>query len=325
MMPLPAMCKDPKIKTGKIMSVRRKTKPGRNIHGILLLDKPIGITSNAALQQVKKLFNARKAGHTGSLDPIASGMLPLCFGEATKFSQFLLEADKHYRVIAKLGVKTTTGDIEGEIIHQQTVSGISQDILLNTLAKFKGEIEQIPSMFSAIKHQGQPLYKLARQGIEVERKPRVITIYELNLLHYQDNDSFEFDVRCSKGTYVRNLVEDIGEILGCGAHVTSLRRLAAGPYQAEQMISMDALTALFTENGVAAADAHLLPVDSSVASWPTITISETAAFYLRQGQAIIVPHAPTSGWVRVMLKDGRFLGVAEILDDGKVAPRRLVK
>lgn len=305
--------------------MRRLSRKGREVHGILLLDKPSGITSNAALQKVKQLFNARKAGHTGSLDPIASGMLPLCFGEATKFSQFLLEADKQYQVTAKLGIKTATGDIEGEIIHQQEVQGITEACLQAIMQQFCGLITQIPSMYSAIKHQGQPLYKLARQGLEVERKPRPVTIYKIELLNYRENDCFEFTVHCSKGTYVRTLVEDIGEALGCGAHVTALRRLSAGPYSVNQMISLEALEALFAERGNGAGDSYLLSVDSSVASWPLVTVSETAAYYLKQGQAIIVPHAPVAGWVRVTLKDGSFLGVAEILDDGKVAPRRLVK
>lgn len=302
-------------------------KPRNNkrfVNGILLLDKPEGMTSNAALQIVKRLYEANKAGHTGSLDPLASGMLPICFGEATKFSQFLLEADKYYRVTAKLGIKTTTGDREGEVVSQRTIPAITQDLLNSLFTQFTGTIEQVPSMYSAIKHNGQPLYKLARQGIEIPRESRQVLIHELLLLE-AGADYFNFEVRCSKGTYIRTLVEDMGETLSCGAHVTQLRRLRAGPYQPEQMQSLSHLEQLQQTQSKELLDSYLLPVDSSIATWPLLPLSEAAIYYLKQGQPVIIPHAPADGWVRLSHKNGGFIGVGEILKDGRVAPRRLVQ
>lgn len=295
----------------------------RNIDGILILDKPTGMTSNAALQSVKRIFSARKAGHCGSLDPIASGLLPICLGEATKFSRFLLDSDKHYQLIAKLGVRTDSGDTEGKIIKNAPVPNFNESDIETVLEQFRGPISQIPSMFSAIKLNGQPLYKLARQGIEVERSSRPITIYSLTLVSFEA-DIVRLEVKASKGTYMRTLVDDIGETLGCGAHVAALRRIAAGPYTADQMITLDELKEIEATGVLEDLDHHLLPLDSSVATWPDVRLSEAAAFYLKQGQAVIVPYAPTEGWVRLLLKDDRFLGVGEILDDGRVAPRRLI-
>lgn len=293
-----------------------------NINGILLLDKPIGLTSNAALQKIKHLFNAAKAGHSGSLDPLASGMLPICFGEATKFSQFLLDANKIYSVTAELGIKTTTGDAEGEIIAQRDASQIEIKQLNIALKKFIGEIQQIPSMYSALKHQGQPLYKLARQGIEIERPVRTVKIYKLELLTFEKN-LFSIEVQCSKGTYIRSLIEDIGEALGCGAYVKTLRRLAVTPYEQQKMFSPGEMEELIKTNKDSLMQ-FLLPADSAIHHWQEIKLSEVAAFYLRRGQAIIAPSAPTSGWVKLKLMDGSFLGIGEILADGLVAPRRLV-
>jgi tRNA pseudouridine55 synthase len=297
----------------------------RHIDGILLLDKPTGVTSNGALQMVKRLFKARKAGHSGSLDPIASGLLPICFGEATKFSRYLLESDKHYILQAQLGVRTDSGDSEGHIIAERSIPSLSLSDIGLVLEPFRGEIAQIPSMYSAIKHKGQPLYKLARQGLSVERQPRHITIYRLILLSYE-NGILSLEVKASKGTYMRTLVDDIGEILGCGAHVVMLRRIGAGPYTADNMIDFSTLEQLEQEGqgNLDALDQYLLPLDSSVATWPDVTLSEAAAYYLRQGQPVIVPYAPTEGWVKLVLKDNSFLGVGEILEDGRVAPRRLV-
>jgi tRNA pseudouridine55 synthase len=306
------------------MSINRSRQKGRVLDGILLLDKPKGITSNAALQTVKRLYNARKAGHTGSLDPLASGMLPICFGEATKFSQFLLEADKQYLVTAKLGVRTTTGDAEGEVVSEKAVPTLTEQQIQELFTRFTGVIAQIPSMFSAIKQNGQPLYKLARQGIEVEREARHITVYGFEYLSHQA-DQITFTVHCSKGTYVRTLVEDMGEALGCGAHVQELRRLTVGSYKAEQMQDLGKLQELSGQQDFATMDSFLLPVDSAIERWPALALSEAAVYYLKQGQPIIVPYAPTSGWVRLTRKEGGFLGVGEILDDGKVAPRRLIQ
>jgi tRNA pseudouridine55 synthase len=294
----------------------------RRVNGILLLDKPQGMTSNAALQVVKRLYQARKAGHTGSLDPLATGLLPLCFGEATKVSGFLLDADKRYRVVCRLGERTTTGDAEGEVVEQRPVEGVTEARLRQVLEGFVGEIEQIPPMYSAVKHKGERLYKLARQGVEVEREARKVDIHSLELLDFSI-PVFEIDVHCSKGTYVRTLVEDIGEQLGCGAHVTALRRLAVGPFDDSQLVDMEALEAKAAE-GMAALDKLLLPMESGLSQWPGVRLSGDAAFYLRQGQPVLVPQAPTEGWVRLYEGESRFLGMGEILDDGRVAPRRLM-
>jgi tRNA pseudouridine55 synthase len=288
-----------------------------------LLDKPSGITSNDALQQVKRLYFAKKAGHTGSLDPLASGVLPICMGEATKASAFLLDADKRYRVRCKLGIRTATGDAEGEVTQTRAVASYSEEQLEAVFAEFRGSIEQIPPMYSALKHQGQRLYKLARQGVEVEREPRSVEIYELNLAG-QGEDWIDISVHCSKGTYVRTLAEDIGEKLGCGAHVSALRRTAVGPYDDRNLVSIETLKEL-KETDMAAMDKLLLPIESALTQWPDVNLSSDAAFYLQQGQPVLVPHAPTSGWVRLYEGERSFLGMGEILDDGRVAPRRLMK
>ena len=300
----------------------RHRPKGRNVNGILLLDKPTGITSNEALQSVKRLFKARKAGHTGSLDPLASGLLPICLGEATKASGFLLDADKHYQVRCKLGEKTATGDAEGEVIESSPLEGIDAARIESVLAGFRGEIVQIPPMYSAVKHQGQRLYKLARQGVEVEREPRHIIIHKL-ILETVDLPYFDLDVHCTKGTYVRTLAEDIGEALGCGAHVSGLRRLGVGPYDSQKMVTMEKLKEL-SESDFEALDALLLPIETALAQWPDVSLNDDAAYYVRQGQPVQVPHAPTSGWVRMYQAGGRFLGMGQILDDGRVAPRRLM-
>lgn len=301
---------------------RRQRQRGREVNGILLLDKPIGITSNDALQQVKRLFDARKAGHTGNLDPMASGLLPLCLGEATKVSAFLLDADKRYRGTCKLGVRTNTGDADGEVVETRPVSNLSEAQVREVMARFLGEIEQVPPMHSAIKHQGQPLYKLAHQGLEVERQPRRVTIYELDLLRLSA-DELEIDVRCSKGTYIRTLAEDIGEALGCGAHLNQLRRTMAGPFTDSGMVTLEQLKQGLLEGGQAAIDALLLPVESALADWPAVQLTANLAYYVRQGQGVQVSQAPTHGLVRLFGPEGEFIGVGHILDDGRVAPKRL--
>ena len=300
-----------------------RKRRGRPVNGILLLDKPQGITSNGALQTVKRMYAAAKAGHTGSLDPLATGMLPICFGEATKFSQFLLDADKSYRVTAKLGVVTETGDSDGEVVKTVPVS-VTEAQVAEALVPLRGEIEQVPSMYSAIKHNGEPLYKLARQGIEVERKPRRVTIYRLQLLDFR-GDEVDLEVDCSKGTYVRSLVEDLGAALGCGAHVSALRRLSAGPYPVERMLTLDQLGDLKEQGGFEAIDEKLLPLSTSVADWPAVQLGEDASFYVQRGQAVMASDRPASGWVSLFqASSGDFLGVGEIQDDGMIAPRRLV-
>ncbi len=306
---------------------RRRRHRGRDVNGVVVIDKPAGLSSNDAVQKAKFLFNAAKVGHTGSLDPLATGVLPLCFGEATKFSQFLLSSDKKYWARIKLGVRTDSGDADGQVVETRPVIDVTEQSIECALAQFRGEIEQVPSMFSAIKHQGQPLYKLARQGIEVERKSRQVTVFSNELLCFED-DELELSVHCSKGTYVRTIAEDLGELLGCGAHVIALRRTMAGPYDEADLVTFDELYQIRDEAGIEALDDVLQPISSAVRQWPVVTLADSTAYYVRQGQPVIVPHAPTAGWVQLCARqDGEqteFIGVGEILDDGRVAPRRLV-
>ncbi len=305
------------------MARRRR---GRPLDGILVLDKPPGLTSNKALQRVKYLFNAAKAGHTGSLDPLATGVLPLCFGEATKLSQFLLDADKVYESTFRLGVSTTTGDAEGDERSRTDASALTQEGVESAIAPLRGSIEQVPSMFSAIKQDGRPLYELARQGIEVPRKARRITVHEFELLAFRGGPVAEIDVRvhCSKGTYIRSLAEDLGKSLGCGGHVSRLRRVQSGPFSLADAHGLPVVESLRERGEEAAMDSLLLPPQRALSEMPQVTLSESAGFYLRQGQAVLVPNAPCDGMVRCSLKDGQFLGIGEILDDGRVAPRRLM-
>ncbi len=302
----------------------RRRAQGRNISGILLLDKPLGLSSNGALQRVKRIYRAAKAGHTGSLDPLATGLLPVCLGSATKISAFLLDADKRYRVRVRLGEVTSTADAEGEVIRTAPTDGVTEAALRTALEGFLGTISQLPPMYSAVKHQGERLYKLARQGIEVERQPREVTIFGIELLEFVLPE-VEIDVHCSKGTYVRTLAEDLGEVLGCGGHVIALRRSGVGPYveTAGPFVTMDQLEAL-GEDDFAALDGLLLSQDSALGHWPEVRLSEDACFYLRQGQAVLVPRAPTEGLVRLYDPSRRFIGVGEILDDGMVQPKRLL-
>lgn len=294
----------------------------RPVSGMLLLDKPIGWTSNAALQAVKRLYQAQKAGHTGSLDPLATGLLPICLGEATKLSGLLLDADKEYRFTCRLGVTTATGDAEGEVRVVRPVGALRRERVEAALQGFVGLIQQTPPMYSALKREGQPLYRLARRGLEVERAPRAVTVHELRLVRWDDAE-LECELRCSKGTYVRTLATDLGEALGCGAHVTALRRTAVMPYDAARMVTLDALRQR-AEQGWAALDALLLPADSALPDWPAVRVRGDAAFYLRRGQPVLAPRAPAQGWVRLYEGEERFLGIGQILDDGRVAPRRLL-
>jgi tRNA pseudouridine55 synthase len=299
---------------------------GRAVDAILVLDKPAGQSSNQALQAVKRLYFAAKAGHTGSLDPLATGVLPLCFGEATKFSQFLLEADKAYESTFALGTMTDTGDAQGRVLETRDAGGISEGDVARALGDFLGEIEQVPSMYSAIKHEGQPLYKLARQGREVERRARRVVIRQMELRAFRGGDHPEVDVslECSKGTYVRTIAEDLGRALGCGAHVSALRRTRAGPFGIGESVTMGTLEALKQRGRLEEMDALLRPAAAALDGLPLVALSESAGFYLRRGQAVLVPNAPCDGIVRLALESGEFLGVGEILDDGRVAPRRLI-
>lgn len=294
----------------------------RDVHGILLFDKPIGMGSNEALQAVKRLFRARKAGHTGSLDRLASGLLPLCLGEATKISGFLLGADKRYRAIFRLGQSTTTGDAEGQITKRRPVPHFTEHELTEVIQSFRGTIEQVPPMHSAIKVRGQRLYKLAHQGLSVDREPRTVTIHEFTVLR-REPEKLEVEVHCSKGTYIRTLAEDIGEALGCGAHVESLRRIGSGPFDDKSLVSLPQLQTLAAQ-GLTALDALLRPMETAVCDWPDVSLPEEVAYYIRRGQAVLVPHAPTRGWVKMYGDHQSFLGLGEVLEDGRIAPRRLV-
>jgi len=297
-------------------------KKYRKVNGILLLDKPINISSNHALQKARRLFAAEKAGHGGSLDVLASGLLPVFFGEATKFSQFLLNAKKHYLTVAELGIKTSTGDAEGEIISQRPVIDITEEKILNVIQEFLGETQQIPSMYSALKFQGKPLYELARKGIEVERAARSIVVDQLQLMQFAGNE-ITLNVHCSKGTYIRNLVEDIGEKLGCGAYVKLLRRLGAGDFTEKQMVTF-AMLEEYSEP--VELDKYLLPMDYVLQAYPAVNLNEEQTKKLQQGQAIenfswtISPN----NLYRVYNHQGQFIGLSEIREDSRLYAKRLL-
>lgn len=297
-----------------------KRQSGRDVHGILLLNKPVGIGSNAALQRVKRLFQAKKAGHTGSLDKLASGLLPICLGEATKLSGFLLEADKHYRAQITLGVTTTTGDAEGDILHIRPTDGIDRKKIDTVVQLFMGSIQQVPPMHSAIKYHGQALYKLAHQGKVVERQARSVMIYTL-IVHNWVFNQIEIEVHCSKGTYIRTLAEDIGEALGCGAYLSALHRVRVGDYY--DMVDFETLEH-HIHKGFETLDNLLIPMHTALKHWPEIRLSAELTYYIRQGHAVQVPNAPTNGRVKLFTDNADFLGIGQILDDGRIAPRRLI-
>ena len=298
-------------------------KRGRDIHGVFLLDKPQGMSSNGIMQKVKRIFQANKAGHTGALDPLATGMLPICLGEATKFSQFLLDADKRYLVTAKLGERTDTSDAEGQIVETRDVNVKTSEIL-TALEPFLGDILQVPTMFSALKHNGKPLYEYARQGITVEREARPITIFELNFIEY-NAPYLTLEVHCSKGTYIRTLVDDLGEVLGCGAHVTMLRRTAVADYPTEKMLDWNALQSLAAQQDLSLLDTLLLPMDTAVAKLPTLTLNESQAQGIGFGQRVKFDNSNRlQGQVRLFSHENRFLGVAVIDENNVIRPQRLV-
>ncbi|MDU9592975.1 MULTISPECIES: tRNA pseudouridine(55) synthase TruB [Vibrio] len=308
------------------MARRRK---GRPINGVILLDKPTGISSNDALQKVKRIYFAEKAGHTGALDPLATGMLPICLGEATKFSQFLLDSDKRYRVIAKLGERTNTSDSDGEVVETRPID-VTLDKLEACIEKFRGESDQVPSMFSALKYQGKPLYEYARKGIEVPRESRKITVYEI-VLHRFEGDEVEMEVHCSKGTYIRTIVDDLGEMLGCGAHVTMLRRTGVAKYPYEKMVTLEQLNELLEQAHREERaprellDPLLLPMDTAVEDLPEVNFVPELADMVQHGQPVQVFGAPTEGSLRLTMGEERlFIGVGEMNEDGKIAPKRLV-
>lgn len=295
---------------------------GRRLDGIFLLNKDSGMSSNMALQKTKRLFDAAKAGHTGSLDPLATGMLPICFGEATKFSQYLLDSNKSYRVVAQLGVRTTTQDAEGEVVEVRPVA-FSAEQLEVALTQFRGSITQTPSMFSALKHQGQPLYKLARQGIEVERASRQVQIFRLQVLDWS-NDQLTMEIDCSKGTYVRSIVDDLGQVLGCGAHVAQLYRRSVAIYPESAMLSLAQLEGLLEQAGMAALDQHLLPAQTALLDWPEYVLNEEQTQAIIQGKAVVADALPAQGWLRLVSAAGHFIGVGESNAAGLLVSKRLV-
>ena len=298
-------------------------KRGRDIHGVFLLDKPQGMSSNDIMQKVKRIFQANKAGHTGALDPLATGMLPICLGEATKFSQFLLDADKRYLVTAKLGERTDTSDAEGQIVETRDVNVKTPEIL-TSLEQFRGDILQVPTMFSALKYNGKPLYEYARQGITVEREARPITIFELNFIEY-NAPYLTLEVHCSKGTYIRTLVDDLGEALGCGAHVTMLRRTAVADYPTEKMLDWHTLQSLAEQQDLSLLDALLLPMDTAVAKLPALTLNESQTQGIGFGQRVKFDNPNRlQGQVRLFSHENRFLGVAVIDENNVIRPQRLV-
>jgi tRNA pseudouridine55 synthase len=314
----------------------QKRSSKRNVDGLLLLNKPQGISSNQALQKAKWLFNAAKAGHTGSLDPLATGVLPLCFGEATKFSQFLLNADKIYRTTLTFGKRSETGDSEGALLSDDGAPGLQLADIEALLPRFRGEIEQIPPMYSALKHQGRPLYELARAGQTIEREARKVHIFRLEVVEFRPHPKYpelDIEVACSKGTYIRSLAMDLGELLssgnkGCGALISSLHRVQAGSFTEQQCIELAELEKLRNEGSADVLDRFLVPLEQMVAHLAMVRLPESTGYYFQQGQPVIAGNAARNlsigEIVSVSLENGRFLGVAEILDDGKVAPRRLM-
>ncbi len=295
----------------------------RDVDGILLLDKPLGISSNAALQRAKRIFRASKAGHTGNLDVLATGVLPVCFGDATKVSSYLLDADKAYRTTVQLGSMTLTGDSEGEVVKEMPIPPLDEQSIQTVLDSMLGTQQQVPPMFSALKHQGQPLYKLARKGIEIERQPRSVQIYSIECLGFTA-DSLDLDVSCSKGTYIRTLVEDIGVALGTCAHVSALRRTRAGQYRLQDCSTLEQLQER-AERDEASLDDWLRPVDSALEHLPALYLKTEQATAILQGQSICPPEQPITSPLRLYRETGQFLGIGRVKEDGCIAPRRLMR
>ncbi len=292
-------------------------KTRRDVHGVLLLDKPQGMTSNDALQKVKRLFNAKKAGHTGALDPLATGMLPICFGEATKFSQYLLDSDKRYRVIAKLGERTDTSDADGQVICTKPVN-VTQTQIDEALSHFRGDILQVPTMFSALKYQGKPLYEYARQGIVIKREARPISVYENQFIQYDfAKQELTLEIHCSKGTYIRTIIDDLGELLGCGAHVIYLRRLQVSNYPVDKMISLDEL------QNISEKEPLLMPVDSPLQASRKVVLSESQGKDILLGRTVTIESSVSVETLVRIYMEQQFIGAgSQILN--KLSPKRLI-
>ena len=295
----------------------------RNINGVLLLDKPLGFSSNQALQKVKWLFQAAKAGHTGTLDPLATGLLPICLGEATKFAQYVTDADKTYIATVKFGATTTTGDAEGEVIATSDVR-FTRAQLESACQSFLGEISQVPPMYSALKFEGKALYEYAREGVDIERQSRLVTIADITITHFEV-DVAEITVKCSKGTYIRTLAEDIGNALGSGAHLIGLRRIETAGYELADAITIDQVEQKIKDTPVEALQSLLLPIDSAIVHLPALTLNDDAAHYLMQGQAVWVSGKIPNGEIRLYDENSRFLGLGFLQEDGKIAPKRLMR
>jgi tRNA pseudouridine55 synthase len=304
--------------------VLKQARPAkRRVDGIVLLDKPTGMSSNAALQKVRWLFRAKKAGHTGSLDPLATGVLPLCFGEATKLCHYLLAEDKTYEVTARLGIRTTTSDSEGECVSTRPIPILTEAILEKYLDKYRGAIMQVPSMYSALKYNGQPLYQLARQGITVDRPARAIHIYENHLLSLMQ-ETLSLRVSCSKGTYIRSLIDDLGEDLGCGAHVTALRRIRVAGYDETQTVSLNTLVDCFEQEGEQALLPYLQDLSLALPSWPIASLSDDEVTRIWQGQQVLAASTASPGLVKLQDQQGQLHGIGEVLADGQLKPKRLI-
>jgi tRNA pseudouridine55 synthase len=293
----------------------------RDLDAVLIIDKPRGISSNDALQQVKRLYQARKAGHCGSLDPLATGVLPVCLGQATKFSGYLLGADKVYLAHCQLGQTTTTADAEGEVIATKPVDVTTAQVL-DALQTLTGNINQIPPMHSALKFEGRRLYQLAREGKTVERKPRPVVVHSIDLISIE-NDCVEIKVRCSKGTYIRTLAEDMGEKLGCGAHLSQLRRVAVDPFVLEQASSIEYLRSI-SEQGNDQIDELLLPVSAALTQFPELELGQSESVEICQGKSLQPPENTSEGLYRLMTIDSRFLGLGEVRADGCLTAKRLM-
>lgn len=302
-----------------------RQKKGREISGIFLLDKASGLTSNRALQAVKRVFEAQKAGHTGSLDPLATGVLPVCFGEATKVSQYLLESDKIYRASIKLGQCTDTGDSDGTVVETAFDFSITEWDIKAALQRFEGEIDQTPPMYSALKVGGTPLYKLARKGLIVERRSRQVVVHDIELTRCDlVSKEIEITVSCSKGTYIRSIAVDLGRMLGCGGHVTALRRIQAGKFQEASCFTFQELCGILERKGPAGAEECLLPTDSAIEHFPQIKLPTESAKWVLNGRSVNVSKLPEKGFVR-MYDEKIFIGVGFVDNDGKLAPKRLMQ
>ena len=303
-----------------------RSRKGRPVDGILLLDKPFGLSSNQALQRAKHFFGAQKAGHTGSLDPMATGLLPICLGEATKFSQYLLNADKSYEATIRFGESTATGDAEGELLASSDASHLSESDILSAIKPLTGAIEQVPPMYSALKVGGQPLYKLAREGREIERQPRAVMVYQFIVTAFRPGPLPEADVvvECSKGTYIRSLAMDLGEALGVGAHLSRLRRTAVGGWNICSAVSLSTLEQMNRVGALQEMDGLLIPPEMAVNHLPRVELAGMAGYHAALGQTVPVPDLHLEGLVRLYQAGGIFLGVGEITDDGRVSPRRMV-